>query len=626
MTENLASDENLQQIPALIQSALVAERLSQESATNLKRWLYEPQFAEYQTSLQQMVLTDQFDELHRLFWEVIPFGTGGRRGVMGELGSATINSRTIAESAHGLAIYCRGIIGAEGGKAVVACDTRNRSDQFSRLAATTLAAHGFQVFFFESHRSTPELSFAVRRLNCDVGVMISASHNPPSDNGFKAYWSHGGQILSPHDAGIISEVVNAGVIPEIDFDAAVTAGKIVPMGEDDSRGIDAAYIAAVTELSCSSARDVSALFSPLHGVGETSVFAVLEAAGFSGVEIFEPHREPNGDFPNVDGQLPNPERTAVFRPLIDHAKTADRKTTEAKTAGANLLLASDPDADRLGVVVRNADGDYVPISGNQTGALITDYLLRKRAENGTLSADNYVVETLVTTPLIAAIARQYGVRIIDDLLVGFKYIGQTIDAEGPDNFVFGAEESLGFLAGSYARDKDAAVAALFLLELAAELKRDGKTLLDALEALWLQHGYFTEGQTSKICEGPDGREQIENLMQTFRDAPPTMLCGIPLAAVRDYHDHEIRSLPDNVGVDELPSPAGDLLFFDSVEVGRRYSIAVRPSGTEPKIKFYFFVQSDVGDSLTNCRQQADQLMTDLQTALTQWIDAELDDR
>ncbi len=554
-----------------------------------------------------MIDADAFEKLGELFWRTIPFGTGGRRGMMGELGSATINERTIAESADGLAMYLQRQKAALGGRAVVAHDTRNRSPEFARLTATTLAAHGLTVFCFDTHRSTPALSFAVRELNCDVGVMISASHNPPSDNGFKAYWSNGGQVLPPHDQGIIECVDQAAEIPAINFNQAITDGRIEIIGEE----LDRKYIDAVLALSLSSARDVSAIFTPLHGVGETSVYRVLHEAGFAGVEIFDPQRCPDGDFTNVPNRLPNPERRDVFEPAI---KRADE-------TGAELILASDPDADRLGLCVKGREGEFIHLSGNQIGVLLLDYILRKRSEAGTLSGDHFVVETLVTTPMIAAVAQAHGVRVIDDLLVGFKYIAETVDQEEADRFVFGAEESLGYLAGSYCRDKDAAVAALFVLELAAELKLQDKTLLDRLDELYVMYGYFVEGQQSEVCRGEQGKNKIQRLMQAFRHEPMTKLAGVVLVRVRDYGRHEIRRLPENKKVDALLKPDGNLLFFESAETGSRFSMAVRPSGTEPKIKFYFFAQAACDDALTlpNLKNRTDEQLQLVQQALSRWV-------
>lgn len=594
-----------------IDAAATAGKLSSGSVKNLKRWLGEPQYGRYAQRVLESVNAGRFDELDAMFWEVIPFGTGGRRGTMGEFGSATINERTIAESAHGLAEYVKSVKGPVGRTAVVAHDTRHRSVEFSRLTATTLAAGGFKVFCFDGHRSTPELSFAVRHLKCDTGVVISASHNPPTDNGFKAYWSSGGQVLPPHDAGIIDRVYQAGEIPALDFEEAVAAGKIEIIGE----AVDAAYVSAVLPLSLSSERGVKAVYSPLHGVGETSVFRVLREAGFDGVERFEPHRKPDGAFPNVPDHLPNPERPQVFRPAFDHAKRID----------ADLIIASDPDADRIGAVVRDAAGEYRYLTGNRIGALVADYILRKRSAAGTLSPEHFVVETLVTTPLIAAVARSHNVRAIDDLLVGFKYIGETMDREGAERFVFGAEESLGYLAGEYARDKDAAVGALYLLEHAAELRTQDRTLWDRLDDLSVEHGYHVEGQLSKVCEGASGQEQIRQLMADFRDAPPTSLAGLPLARVRDYQRHAIRSLPDNQRIEALPKPSGDLLFFDSAPADREYHIAVRPSGTEPKIKFYFFVKQNCPrpDQLADVKSSADRFLQELQQELSAWVERQL---
>ena len=606
------SDETSNTLAA-IDAAVRANRLTAPAADNLSRWLTEPQYKQYVPRLEAMVAAEEFAELDRLFWETIRFGTGGRRGPMSEFGSATINARTIAESAHGLATYLRQSKGTPGGRAAVARDTRNRSPEFARLTATTLAAHGLKVFYFESFRSTPELSFAVRRLHCDVGVVISASHNPPTDNGFKAYWSNGGQVLPPHDQGIIDCVYQAGEIPTVDFDEAVADGRIELIGE----AVDRDYRDAVLKLSLSDARDIPALFTPLHGVGETSVYHVLREAGFERVELFGPQSRPDGNFPNVPDHFPNPERPEVFQAAIAYARET----------GAELILASDPDADRLGVVAKTPGGEYTILSGNRVGALLTDFVLRKRRDVGTLSAEHYVVETLVTTPLIAAIARSYGVRAIDNLLVGFKYIAETMDEQGPDRFVLGAEESLGYLAGDYCRDKDAAIAALYVAEAAAELRQEGRTLLDRLDDLFVAHGYFAEGQRSQVCPGPSGREQIDGLMRAFRTAPPKELAGLTLVSVRDYRQHEVRELPSNTKCSDLPKPSGDVLLFESSPGECRISLAVRPSGTEPKIKFYFFAQSacETADSLANVRSRTDRTLTAVQEALSTWVNGVLED-
>ncbi|MFN0051598.1 MAG: phospho-sugar mutase [Planctomycetales bacterium] len=590
-----------------LDGAVASGKLSEGAGANIRRWLTESGYASYVPHIQRMIEEGKFDALEALFWEVLPFGTGGRRGKMSDFGSATMNDRTVAESANGIAVYLHKVKGQPGGKAAIAYDTRRRSREFGELSARVLAAHGLKVYLFEAHRSTPELSFAVRHLRCDVGIMISASHNPPADNGVKAYWSNGAQVLPPHDKGIIDCVYESNEIPLVELEGAVADGRIELIGE----ALDDAYLRAVRTQGLSASRRVSVLFSPLHGVGETNVYRVLEESGFEEVEIFEPQRQPNGDFPNVPNQFPNPELRAVFDPLIAHARKSQ----------AALILASDPDADRLGVAVRDAAGEYHVLSGNRVGALLTDYVCRKRRGAGTLGPQHFVVETLVTSPMIAAIARSYKVRAIDNLLVGFKYIAETIDREGSERFVLGAEESLGYLAGGYIRDKDAAIAALYLCECAAELSRDKKTLLDRLDELYLEHGYHTDGQRSETAGGAKGKAQIAHLMEELTKRPPAELAGVRLARVFDYRRHEVRGLPENEKQHELPQPHGDLLIFESESGACTIRFAARPSGTEPKVKFYFFAQASctAPESLAEVKSQTETKLVEFQDALSAWV-------
>ena len=636
-------EQGVKQGIAAVQEAVIAGKLTSTAGQNVQRWLSEPQYSAYQSQLQQLIVDGNFDELNRLFWEKIPFGTGGRRGPMSEFGSATINDRTIAESAHGLAVYVlrsrtqsSSATSQTEPRAVVAFDSRHRSLEFAQRTACVLAAHGFHVEFFPQPRSTPELSFAVRYLRCDTGVMISASHNPPSDNGFKAYWSTGGQILPPHDAGIIECVDAATDIPTVDFEVALASGRIAYVGS----AVDEAYVTAVCKLSLSPERDITALYTPLHGVGETSVFRVVQQAGFDGVSIYEPQRSQDGAFPNVPDHLPNPERSAVFGPAID----------EAQRMGVDLVLASDPDADRMAVAVRRGPAvwrgspgavrrgspdpavsstlpgspdpapEFVCLTGNQLGALLTDYVLRHRQAAGTISPDHYLIETLVTTPLIAAIGHEYGVQVIRDVLVGFKHIAGEIEARRADHFVFAAEESIGFMAGDYCRDKDAAVGALFVLELAAELKRQGKTLLDQMGDLYARHGYFLEETLSTECPGPTGQARIQQIMEAFRKQPPAVVGGCVWASVRDYRQHEIRSLPSNRVVEQLPAPSGNLLIFNGQCRDCKVTVAMRPSGTEPKIKFYYFINATVEPSLDEAKARAAACLAEIQQGLGQWMD------
>lgn len=600
-----------------VKAALQSGNLTPATGQNLDRWLTEPYYSEYRSQIIELVDRKAFDVLDSLFWERIPFGTGGRRGPMSEFGSATINARTIAESANGLAVYVQRSARSESLtpaghpqlRAVIARDTRHRSTEFARLTASILAAHGIQVFFFPEPRATPELSFAVRHLKCDTGVMISASHNPPTDNGFKAYWSNGGQVLPPHDKGIINCVDATEEIPMVDFDTAVQDGKIVILSPGGSLDVDQAYIDAVCGLSLSKAREIRILYTPMHGVGESSIHRSLLQAGFKNIDLYEPQRSQDGSFPNVPDHLPNPERSQALHPAIEFAKQQ----------GHALVMASDPDADRLAVAVRTKEDTFVCLTGNQLGALLADFVLSKRAANGTLSPDHYLVETLVTTPMLAAIGQSYGVRVFRDLLVGFKHIAATIDENGPEKFVFAAEESVGYLAGEYCRDKDACVAALFGAELASELKAAGKTLVERLDELYLKHGYYHETQFVQVCPGAQGSDQIARMMQALRERTPAKLGDLEFQSIRDYKRHVVKELPSNAVLSELPQPSGDLLILEGKYGQCSVSLAGRPSGTEPKIKFYLFANMPAKMPLLEAKAMAQKALTHLQTSLQDWL-------
>lgn len=605
------SSDALTQVAAAVQRG----QLSKAAQENLTAWLTQPQYAMYQPRLSELIAGGEWSVLQDSFWERIPFGTAGRRGPMGELGTATMNERTIAESAHGVAVHVKQSLPPELHRAVIGHDTRNRSQEFARITASVFAAHGIKTFLFPSHRSTPELSFAVRELKCGTGVMITASHNPPADNGFKVYSKTGGQVLDEEAAQITAAVNSATHIPTVDYLTALGDGRIELVGEE----IDQAFIRAVVGCSLSNKRDVVALFSPCHGVGETSVFRAALEAGFTQVKIHPSQRLPDGNFPFAPDRFPNPERKVVLEALVPAAQAIN----------ADLILASDPDADRVGLSARAADGSYTIINGNRTGMLLADYILRQRRAAGSLSPKHFVATTLVSSPMIAPIARANGVRCIRDLLTGFKYIAEVMDREGPELFAFGFEESIGFLAGTYARDKDATIAALYLLELAAELKASGKTLLGRLDELFVEHGYFCDGQLAKTCTGESGRAQIQKISATLRSSPPTKLGPARLTRVEDYKQHEVRSLPDNRVVSRIEQPTGDVLIFDGVvdlpgaTTGVRF--AARPSGTEPKIKFYLFAHPAEGSRdqlpLPELKNAREEVLMSVQNALSQWIDA-----
>ena len=405
----------------------------------------------------------------------------------------------------------------------IAYDTRHRSREFAELCAGIMAAAGFQVYFLDGCRSTPELSFAVRYKRCDCGIIITASHNPPADNAVKVYWSTGGQLLPPHDEECIDCVQRVTWIEKMPFAEGVRSGKIVFCQEE----VDAAFVAAVLKQSVPGPRDIKIIYSPLHGVGQSAVCPVLAAAGFRDVEVFGPHAAPDGDFPNVPNHVANPENAAVFDAII----------ARGKQIGADLILATDPDCDRLGCAapISTAPGAaWTTLTGNQIGALLTDSLLAARKAAGTLTPRNYVVKTLVTTELIRQIADGYGAATAGDLLVGFKYIGGEMDRRGPQDFVFGAEESYGFLAGDHVRDKDAAVAALLLCELAAQLKAAGKRSATSSTTCSFATAAATESQLSLQMPGEKGMDDMKALMAGLRSRPPAAIAGMKVALVRDY--------------------------------------------------------------------------------------------
>ncbi len=507
--------------------------LSASAAAGIRRWLTEPPFASYRDRLVEDIHNGRWKALDDAFYAVLEFGTGGRRGKMYPVGTNVLNARTMGESARGLADYVASKKGPDAEKScAIARDTRHNSPEFARICARVLAAAGFKVYLFPEYRSTPLLSFAVRYLKCDCGIMITASHNAPSDNGFKCYNAAGGQVIPPDDTGIIACVKTAsdGEIPEADYDRAVRDGQIVLVGKE----VDDAYVAAVVAQSVSADRDLSIVYTPMHGVGETSVAAALLADGFTKLNILASQRHPDGDFPNVPGHVSNPEIP----------KTLDASIAEAKATGAELVLASDPDADRIGVglpVTGDPKGDWTTLDGNQIGVAMAAFILRKTKAAGKLRPSDYFVTTLVSTRMTRAIAEKEGIQVEDDLLVGFKWIAERIDETGPSDFLFGFEESHGYLKGTHVRDKDAAVAAMIFAELAASAKKDGLTVLQYLDDLYLEFGHYGERLINKTMEGREGAAQIKKLMAAFRDNPPKEVAGLAVADVYDYGTHEIRA-------------------------------------------------------------------------------------
>jgi len=558
---------------AQIKKAASEGKITDASVENMTVWLTEARYSAYAPAVAEHIQSGKWKELDDVFWTIIPFGTGGRRGKMYPFGSNAINARTIGESAQGLAEYVKEIKPDGPWKMGIAYDTRHRSREFAELCSSVMVANGFEVFFIDDYRSTPELSYLVRYKQCDCGIMVTASHNPPSDNAVKVYWSNGAQLIPPHDKAVIEKVANVQEIPTVDFDAAVKDGKVHLIREE----VDQALMAEHLKHSFDGPRDLKVIFSPLHGVGEFNVKSLLNEVGFDQLEIYEPHREPSGDFPNVPGHVSNPENAIVFEAIIEHAQ---------KT-GAELILASDPDCDRMGAaapVTLDTAGEWKTFNGNQLSALLGDFVLSQRKQAGTLSSESYVVTTLVTSQMLKRICESYDVRCSDENLVGFKWICNVMDVDGPDGFVYGTEESHGFLVGQYCRDKDGAVACMLMSQLAAWVKSQKISLWEHLDALFLKHGYHQERLINIRMEGSDGMKRMKNLMAKFRSDPPKKLGGLDVVGVKDYSVGK-RVLPDGSS-EPITGPEGNLLVFETSIEGNY--VAARPSGTEPKVKFYTF--------------------------------------
>ena len=555
-----------------------SEYLSENAIKNINDWLERPKYADYRSELDAMIAEQQWSQLEDAFFKVVEFGTAGRRGTTG-IGSNRINKVTIGESAQALCEYARDADPQAGEKGIViAFDTRLSSPELSKFTAQVCASNGFKTYIFDSFRSTPELSFAVRYLSAAAGIVISASHNPPADNGFKAYWSDGAQVTAPHDAGILAKAASGEEIQSTDYQRAIDEGTIVIIGED----VDKAYIAAVVEQAEGTERDLSIVYSPLHGAGQTNVLPALRAAGFKDIATVESQMIPDGNFPTVENNKPNPQERAAN----------DLAVAKMLADGADIAITNDPDADRIGVMVRSG-GEPMYLDGNQSFALAADYALLKLKQKGTLSKNHYVVKTIVTTDIIEALADHYGATCYGNLLVGFKYVGELIrKKEGTDEvFVIGGEESYGLLKGDYARDKDGATGALPLVEYAAELKKQGKTLYDRMLELYGEHGLYLDRMDNINAPGANGFEKMRQVMAQIRTDPPKQLGDYEVTAVLDYTSLKRRDLVTNeeTNIDCIKGNVVVLEFGD-----KRRRVTVRPSGTEPKIKLYvqWFVEAE----------------------------------
>lgn len=533
------------------------QNLSSEAVKNLQLWLDNPKYQAYRSKIQALIDQSDWKTLEDSFYKHIEFGTAGMRGTTG-VGPANINTITIGEAAQAVADYLNGQ--TKQPSVVIAYDTRISSVELSQITASVLAANHIKVYYFESFRSTPELSFAIRHLHASAGIVISASHNPPADNGFKVYWEDGAQVSSPADQGLLETFAKVENIKTGDFDDFKDQGQIELIG----LAVDTAYQKAIlntnqtyTHFDETLAPSIKIAYSPLHGAGQTSALPILREAGFNVVTV-DAEMVPDGHFPALANNIANPEVDSANQGVLDLMASTD----------CDLGLTTDPDADRLRITIKTEQGP-IAINGNQSGALATDYLLSK-------NPNGYICKTIVTTDLIDAIAAAHHTTIYNNFLIGFKYIGRQIHRleDKDDRFILGAEESYGMLVGTDARDKDAATGALVLAEYAAELKAAGKTLYDRLLELFIDYGIFVETQLSAVYPGAEGFTTMKNVMQNLRDNPPEKIA-----------DQKITRVIDCLEASTPTADPGNVIILEFND-DHRQRITIRPSGTEPKLKFY----------------------------------------
>ncbi len=531
-------------------------------------WLEGNYDEQVKQEIKKLLDEGAYTELTDSFYKDLEFGTGGLRGIMGP-GSNRINKYTIGAATQGLANYLKKNYPGEKIKVAIAHDSRNNSDLFARITAEVFSANGIHVYFFKALRPTPELSFAIRELNCKSGVMLTASHNPKEYNGYKAYGSDGGQFVSPEDKVVMDEVAAVKSVDDIKFERVEENIELI--GEE----IDKLYLDKIATLSVSPdaikrQSDLKIVYSPIHGTGVTLVPKALEMFGFENVILVDEQATPDGNFPTV--VYPNPEEKEALTLALKKAQETD----------ADLVLATDPDADRVGIAVKNNAGEFVLLNGNQTGSLLINYLLTAWEEKGKLTGKEYIVKTIVTTYLIDAIAEAKNVTCYNTL-TGFKYIGELMTQfEGKQTFIGGGEESYGYLIGEFVRDKDAVVSSAFIAEMTAYYKDKGISLYDAMQEMCVQYGFYKEKLISITKKGKTGAEEIKAMMERFRTETPESLGGSKVITLKDYEKSMETDFRTNV-VSVISLPVSDVLQFITEDGS---IISARPSGTEPKIKFY----------------------------------------
>lgn len=552
--------------------------LDNQTQSRIQQWLSAEYDSETVNKVKQLVDDNEETELLDSFYKELEFGTGGLRGIMG-VGSNRMNKYTIGKATQGLANYLKKQFPDQQIKVAVSYDSRNNSQAFGNLVADVFSANDIHVFLFEELRPTPVLSYAVRHYACQGGVMLTASHNPKEYNGYKAYWNDGGQLVAPHDKNVITEVNAIQSVNEIKFERIASNITIVGQSFDDL------YIQANKSLSINPAaveaqKDLKIVYSPIHGTGITIVPQMLSAWGFENVTVVSEQAQPDGNFPTV--VYPNPEEEEAM-------SIAKQKGQELD---ADLVMATDPDADRVGLAVKNHKGEFQLLNGNQIGSLLTYYVLSCKQDKGELRDNDYIVKTIVTSNLISDIGSSFDVKFYETL-TGFKFIGEVITRFlGKENYLVGGEESYGYLVGDLVRDKDAVNSCAFIAEMTAYFKSQGKSLFDVLVELYVKYGFYQEKLISLTKKGKAGADEIKKMMEDLRANPPAVLGGVEVKEIRDYQQKVAYNLLTNTTTD-IDLPTSDVLQFITVDGD---VISARPSGTEPKIKFYCSVKETLLDA------------------------------
>lgn len=552
--------------------------LDSDVKDKINDWLTGGYDTETKAAIQQMLDNKQYTELTDAFYKDLEFGTGGLRGIMG-VGSNRVNKYTFGAATQGLSNFLKKNYPNEPIKVAIAYDCRNNSDSLAKVVADVFSANGIYVYFFEALRPTPELSFAIRELGCQSGVVLTASHNPKEYNGYKAYGADGGQFVAPYDKMVMEEVQKITSVEDINFERVDKNVEIIGK-EIDDRFLEELVKLSVSKDAIKRQKDISIVFSPIHGTGGVSIPPALEAYGFENVTLVEEQMKVDGNFPTVI--YPNPEEKDALSMAM----------AKAKEINAELVMATDPDADRIGIAVKNDRDEWVLFNGNMTGTLIINYMLTAWKNAGKLTGNQYIVKTIVTSYLIDRIADSYGVECYNTL-TGFKYIGELMTKfEGKKEFIAGGEESYGYLIGGHVRDKDAVVSAVIIAEMVAYYKDQGSSLFEALVDMYVEHGFFKEKLVSVTKKGKSGAEEIQQMMAEYRSNPPKTLGGSKLVVLKDYQTQEEKNI-ETGKTSKIDLPKANVLQFITEDGG---IVSARPSGTEPKIKFYCSVNTELENS------------------------------